>query len=148
MWRLLGDQFHLEEFVRGCLSSSPFSRGWFTWRWFSFRWTGNPWYGAGIRSTALHSYPKQSLYWSNVNRSYVKTLQQWITVRNGWMDGSSYGDCKFWTTSPSATLVTSKRHLLFNSVQVYYYFLNAFSVERLTSGRSLYYLISNYLHRN
>ena len=64
------------------------------------------------------------------------------------MNGSFYGDYKFLTISPSATLVTSKRRPLFKSVHVYYDFFNAFNAERLASESILYQIISNWLHRN
>ena len=45
-----------------------------------------------------------------------------------------------------SNLNTSKRHLLFNSVFVYYYILNGFSADRLATSSSLYILISVWFH--
>ena len=54
-----------------------------------------PCYKVGIRSTALHAYSKQSLNQRSLNETYVKPLHQCIRVKNGRMDGSSYGEYKF-----------------------------------------------------
>ena len=45
-------------------------------------------------------------------------------------------------------LVTSKRHPLFSSVKVNYYFFDTISAERLASGSILYHLIRKLLHQH
>ena len=65
-----------------------------------------------------------------------------------WMHGSSCGDYSFWTISPLATLINSKRDPLFISLHSLLLFFDDFSVERLARGKNLNQKVGNWLHRH
>ena len=106
--------------------------------------TDHPRYKSGIRFIALQSYSKQSLYQNQRKQNLSKTSSA-VVIDKEWMDGRIvFFNYRIWTTSPSATSVTTKRHLLFNIIQVYFYILML--SEQV--GSSSYQWISNCLERH
>ena len=79
----------------------------------------------------------QGLCHSERNKQASSTVDKY----KEWMVGSYCWDCKCWVTSPSATLDTSKRHALFNSVHFSLLVLHYFSAEGLVRGESWYQLL-------